>query len=202
MELEGRIAALENEMRILKNEIQSTLVDIQEQILTHYYPALRAEESFPSEEIKESLRSMPSEWRRRESEPEETSAPPRVRESSLEDIVESLESISEEETMAPRDAPASLEGQPSSQPEGKMASPSFTELAGWVTDTVERIGEERTRETIEMYAKGEYFTPEVKDSLFQFISLSNDEENPPEKVEMKEVLDVMLKLDKLLGLRP
>ena len=102
--------------------------------------------------------------------------------------------------MAPRDAPASLEEQPPSRPEEKMASPSFTELAGWVTDTVERIGEERTRETIEMYAKGEYLTPEAKDNLFQFISLSN-EENPPEKVEMKEVLDVMLELDKLLGLR-
>ena len=198
MQLEDRIGVLEDEMKILKNEIQSTLVDIQEQVLVHYYPALRAEEPSPSKEIMESLRSMPSERRRRELE--ETSAPPRARESSRGDIMQSLESISEERKGAAKDALTSAEGQPPSRSKKRVGRPPFVELAGWVSDSVERIGGERTREAIEIYAKGGYLAPEVKDTLLQFISLS-DEENPPEKVKMKEILDTLLKLDKVLGYR-
>jgi hypothetical protein len=44
MNEESRIEALEHEVKILKNEIQSTLLEIREQILNHYYPELRAEE--------------------------------------------------------------------------------------------------------------------------------------------------------------
>ena len=43
-ELEGRVKTLEYEMKILKNEIQRTLLDIQEQVLIHYYPSLRMED--------------------------------------------------------------------------------------------------------------------------------------------------------------
>ncbi len=49
MELEQRVKALEYEMKILKNEIQKTLLGIQEQILIHYYPSLRTDDSVPSE---------------------------------------------------------------------------------------------------------------------------------------------------------
>ena len=49
MELEQRVKALEYELKILKNEVQRTLLDIQEQILVHYYPSLRTEETKPSD---------------------------------------------------------------------------------------------------------------------------------------------------------
>jgi hypothetical protein len=49
MELEQRVKTLEYEMKLLKNEVQRTLLDIQEQVLVHYYPALRTEEEKPSE---------------------------------------------------------------------------------------------------------------------------------------------------------
>jgi hypothetical protein len=49
VELEQRVKTLEYEMKILKNEVQRTLLDIQEQVLVHYYPALRTEETKPSE---------------------------------------------------------------------------------------------------------------------------------------------------------
>jgi hypothetical protein len=44
MKIENRVEALELELKILKNEIQSTLLEIREQVLNHYYPELRAEE--------------------------------------------------------------------------------------------------------------------------------------------------------------
>ena len=55
MELEQRVKSLEYEMKILKNEVQRTLLDIQEQILIHYYPSLRTEESVPTQAV-ESIR--------------------------------------------------------------------------------------------------------------------------------------------------
>ena len=44
MKIETRVEALELELKILKAEIQSTLLEIREQVLNHYYPELRAEE--------------------------------------------------------------------------------------------------------------------------------------------------------------
>jgi hypothetical protein len=56
--LEQRIKQLEYEFKILKNEIQRTLLDIQEQILVHYYPALRAEEEAPAQEVQQAFESV------------------------------------------------------------------------------------------------------------------------------------------------
>ena len=44
MKIESRVEALEHELKILKNEIQATLLEIREQVLNHYYPELRASE--------------------------------------------------------------------------------------------------------------------------------------------------------------
>ncbi|MBC7337323.1 MAG: hypothetical protein H5U01_13805, partial [Clostridia bacterium] len=42
MDLEQRIRKLEDELKILKNQIQATLLDIEEQLMGHYYPSLRS----------------------------------------------------------------------------------------------------------------------------------------------------------------
>lgn len=56
--MEQRVRTLEYEMKILKNEIQQMLLDIQEQILLHYYPALRTDESSPSDSIRRSIEAI------------------------------------------------------------------------------------------------------------------------------------------------
>jgi len=89
VELDQRVKALEYEMKILKNEVQRTLLDIQEQVLIHYYPALRAaDDSGPSEGTMQSLESIRE---RRASvggttASAETPAPPSVKQVSLEEI--------------------------------------------------------------------------------------------------------------------
>ena len=163
MNLEDRMAMLEGEMKILKNEIQGALLTIQEQVLIHYYPALRAEDS-----------------------------------SSSESIVQSLESLPEEGRGATGDTLIPPGAQPPSRYREAVALPSFTALAEWMSDSIERIGTGRTREALETFASGGYLAPEVKDMLLQLISLS-DEENPLEKVEINEILDVFLGLNRVLG---
>ncbi|MCC6616393.1 MAG: hypothetical protein IT320_23165 [Anaerolineae bacterium] len=47
MNLEQRVQALEQEVALLKGQIQATLLDIQEQMLKHAYPALQGEQEAP-----------------------------------------------------------------------------------------------------------------------------------------------------------
>ncbi len=58
MTLEQKVKTLEYEMKILKNEIQQTLLDIQEQLLLHYYPSLRTSESSPPDGILRSIEAI------------------------------------------------------------------------------------------------------------------------------------------------
>lgn len=48
MNLEQRVQALENEVAVLKNQIQTTLLDIQAMLMTNAHPALRGEAQAPS----------------------------------------------------------------------------------------------------------------------------------------------------------
>lgn len=65
MKLETRVEQLEHEVKILKNEIQHTLLEIQEQILIHYYPALRAAESEDTNQMAALLDSLRTKQRSR-----------------------------------------------------------------------------------------------------------------------------------------
>ncbi|HET90438.1 MAG TPA: hypothetical protein ENN99_06845 [Chloroflexi bacterium] len=58
MTLEDRVKVLEYEVKILKNEVQQALLDIQEQLLIHYYPSLRSDEASPSESIRRSIEAI------------------------------------------------------------------------------------------------------------------------------------------------
>jgi hypothetical protein len=60
VELEQRVKTLEYEMKLLKNDVQRTLLDIQEQVLVHYYPALRTEEEKPSEGTIQAIEALRS----------------------------------------------------------------------------------------------------------------------------------------------
>jgi hypothetical protein len=79
VELEQRVKTLEYEIKILKNEVQRTLLEIQEQILIHYYPDLRSEASL-SEGILQSFEAI----QEKKAQLSKTS-PPEVKQVSLEE---------------------------------------------------------------------------------------------------------------------
>ncbi len=58
MELEQRIKSLEYEVKLLKNDTQRILLEIQEQILMHYYPALRQEDTVPTEGVLQTIETL------------------------------------------------------------------------------------------------------------------------------------------------
>ena len=58
MDLEQRVRTLEYEVKILKQDMQRILLEIQEQVLVHYYPSLRSEEIIPSDSVKQTVDAL------------------------------------------------------------------------------------------------------------------------------------------------
>lgn len=224
MSLETRVETLEHELKILKNEIERTLLEIQNQVLIHYYPSLRAEDATPPKELLPLLESAFTEvdesaspLAKRPPEAEGTPAPPpKTKEVSLTEIKRKpMPTLAAREPAAAKVAvtPAKVtilpaKGTPATPAPASVATLSWPEepiqqallplLAKWVNESVEKIGKELTQNMVESSANAEQITPEVMDLLLQFITVC-DEEHPPETLDTKELMDVLLKLDKMLG---
>jgi hypothetical protein len=182
MELEQRIKTLEYEFKILKNEIQRTLLDIEEQVLIHYYPTLRTEDSAPSEGIAQAVEALRA---RQAAESGPTPTVPAARKVSLEDA-RAEQSV---KTVPPSAAaPASRKG---------MDQATMVKLSEWVSSSAHKIGGERTAKLIETSTNHGIMAPELKDVLKRLASLNK--EAPPEKVAVNQVLGALLKLYELMG---
>ncbi len=184
MELEQRVKTLEYEMKIIKNEIQRTLLDIQEQILIHYYPSLRAEETAPSEGVMQALEAIRS--KREEASPEVPDLPP-IKKVPLKEI----RAVREEND-------ALLAGTSAPQPSTSTDQAAIIQLSGWVNSTARRIGRERTAKLIQAYTSREIIPSELESPLLRLTGLIS-EDNPPAQVAVNEVLKALLQLNGLLG---
>ncbi|MEW6580976.1 MAG: hypothetical protein AB1435_17525 [Chloroflexota bacterium] len=85
MDLEQRVTMLEQELQILKNQIQATLLDIQEHLLTNTYPSLRAEARPETAPVK-TVSAKPAAPAEPEGEPAPLTDQPLVRQVSLKDV--------------------------------------------------------------------------------------------------------------------
>jgi hypothetical protein len=183
VELEQRVKALEYEMKIMKNEVQRMLLDIQEQILVHYYPSLRAAETVPSEGVVQALESIRSKQR---VESQETPDVP-IKKISLEELSEEQE----ENDALPADAS-------SAQPEEKTGQEIVVQLSGWVSGTAKKLGGERTCKLIQAYTSRGIISPDLESPLLRLVGLISDDETPKE-VAVNEILKALLRLNELLG---
>jgi hypothetical protein len=185
--LEQRVKTLEYEFKILKNEIQRTLLDIQEQILIHYYPALRAEESVPAPEVAQSLGSA------RDKQGANTVAPqvgepetPQVKKVSLEDIRKA------------REEPVKTVGQVEGGEGSQGAQPNLIALTNWVNSAVSKIGKERAVKLVEKAGQKGYLADDTKDALIKLCTAIG-EDSPAEKVAINDILTALLRLNEILG---
>ena len=189
-QLEQRVKSLEYEIKILKNEIQRTLLDIQEQILVHYYPSLRTDEKAGSSEGAaqsiESVREKKQQLGGAPDPPEvtETFSSPAVRQVSLDD----MKTVQEE-------TPVSPEGESSAQSEDQAR---IMALSGWVSSTAQKIGGERTAQLIQGCTSKGILAPDMESPLLRLTGLITVD-NVPEQVAVNEILGALLKLNELLG---
>ena len=184
MELEQRVKTLEYEMKILKNEIQRTLLDIQEQVLIHYYPSLRTEETAPSEGVIQALESVRA---KRWDAPQETPDSP-IKKVSLGEVNAGQE---EEDDALPEEPPATPSGAESDKD-------VVVKLSGWISSTARKIGGERTGKLIQAYTSKGIISPDLESPLLRLVGLITDD-SAPRQVAVNEVLKALLHLNELLG---
>jgi hypothetical protein len=175
VELEQRIKSLEYEMKILKNEIQRTLLDIQEQVLIHYYPALRTEEPAQGN----GSRPAP-EGDRGRSAPAPSSALV-ARKVSLDEI---RAAQSENAAAGPRS-------------NGGADQTTAVRLSEWVSSHAPKIGGASLGKIVEACAGRGLITPQTQALMLRLASLHG--EAAPGKVNVNDVVTALLKLNELLG---
>jgi len=162
MDMEQRVKTLEQEMKILKNQVQKTLLDIQEQILIHYHPALRAEDETFTESSGAGRETARSTNGRHAVEADTTPEPGlKVRQVSLADLRQPAQ---------PDTRPFSATSTPPD------SDPAFAGLADWVGESVSKIGAERTRKLLDLRAANGGMPPELHDTLHELITLCAGDE--------------------------
>ncbi|MBI4671089.1 MAG: hypothetical protein HY741_05415 [Chloroflexi bacterium] len=215
MELEQRVKALEYEMKVLKSEIQRTLLDIQEQILVHYYPALRTEETgVPESAVQtvEALRARPSgpdgdSGASRAAKPDgldaargaaEQNQPLAVRVSEPGNSAPQPEPA-RTETPAPKVRQVTLDEVRSTQVEtlSPETTSQMSRLLEWALNGAAQIGLERLKPLIQQAAKQKILSPDLQDVLIRIAPLNR--RTAPDTVGMREVIQVITQLDVILG---
>ncbi|MBN1314723.1 MAG: hypothetical protein JXA42_04625 [Anaerolineales bacterium] len=183
MEMEKRVLALEYQIKILKNEIQRLLLQVQENILIHYYPALEKEEYSPkaSPKMPKNMADDP------ETAVAATAPPEPIKMKTL-----------EEPKKQPADAPQTDESQePTANPEADSQD-TLMELSEWASTSVASIGADRTRKLIESCEAKGWLEPKTRDLLLRLVSMNRDSESP-EIVAVNQVLGHALKVTRLIG---
>jgi len=192
MELEQRVKTLEYEMKIVKNEIQRTLLDIQEQVLIHYYPTLRLEETAVPKTVTdtlEQLRAKSANEAKPGNEPVKPASEPKAASPETPSNPTTIKKVSLDEVHA-------AQAQLISEPDAANAI-NIVELVNWATKSSARIGSERVKQVIRAYGKKMVIPSEMKNVLVQVVSL--DTSRGPEKVEMDDLLIELAKFDAALG---
>ena len=189
MELEQRVKALEYEIKILKNEIQRTLLDIHEQVLVHYYPTLRLDESEVPAPVIQAIEAARAKLPVRSSaavEPAVTPAAP----AALEDPpAPAMKKVSLGEIRAAREAaPVAPDGTPQA---------NLIKLIEWAVNSTTKFGYARTTQLIDVLNKKGGVDRATKNALFQIIALNKGAE--PARVVVNDILDELLKFDRLVG---
>ena len=183
MELDQRVKALEYELKILKNEIQRTLLDIQEQILVHYYPSLRSDDTAPpAEAIAQMARSAaaaPAINTAAVAPPPAPGTVPAVKKISLDEIR------------------AAQSGATAPAASGSVDQATMVKLLEWVNDSIAHLGSQRTSRLIATCVKRAILGNDTKAILLRLTALNQQPD--PERVSANDSLTTVLRLDEVLG---
>lgn len=189
--LEQRIQALEREVQLLKGQIQATLLEINEQLLSQAYPTLMGGDAAPVTPAVPPVvapQSAPS---------------TRVRQFSLTD--EAADDEPSQIQVKPvaasngrRSRPAELDcdGADSFAPAQRLSSidssspgRDWIELEQWVTQKVEKLGARRTRNLIDLYTEQERLTRRERALLLEFlyVYVDDSERTIPSRSRLLEI---------------
>lgn len=185
--LEQRIKTLEYEIKILKNEIQRTLLDIQEQVLSHYYPELRSASGsledaakVAYEQVREKKKGMAGD------EPEPAPAP----------VVVAAPAATAAATAGGNGNGGNGNG--GGDAPGEMPHTLIVALSSWAHKTITKTGQERTSKLVETCADRSWIRADIADFIRKLIAME-EAGAPPELPPTNELLQAVIDLCKHLG---
>ena len=171
MDLEQRVQALEQELEILKNQIQSILLDVQEQVLSNTYPGLH------SGEKANGGNNTPPPPPAPRPEPEGYARPQApVRKMSANSDYD----MDDQMPSRPMDRPMQTstfepeyrqDFQPDYQQDQRHNWQKMGELEEWAINKIESVGVQDTADLIRAYTVKGRMTPEERDALLDFLAL-------------------------------
>jgi hypothetical protein len=185
MAIEDRIKALEDESKVLKNVIQATLLDIQKEILTHYY-ALEVEDREVS--------AGDAGWER-----DQNTRPVHERGVSPGQADEEADESARLSTQDAISRPGlSKQGRGRSCLQDREVWATVARLLIWLSESVSDIGRERIAKSIKMYGAFGYISPEMQKVLMALIAFSREGDHP-EHLSIKQLLEKLAELSNILN---
>lgn len=174
MSLEKRVEVLEQELEILKNQIQATLLDIRQELLTGKHPSLR------SEDLSSADSSMPP-TPHVKSVDVESSTPDHEPAEPAPVFRKVVPEQSAPVAPPPRQEEFIQEPPLDARADSNLASASYEEIEDWVYRKLDHMGVPQIRDLIDLYMRQGHFSPEEADGLYQLLSLieawNNDQEH-------------------------
>ena len=176
IELEQRIKTLEHEVNLLHNDLNDVLLNIQEQVLLHFYPDLMPEEDpFSDDGELEEDASLAADEVLLDEPPA-----PAARKVTLEE-------------MRARQDPSIAAGEDRESQQDPLKN-----LSEWVTDSASKLGGDRAASLLEVYSERGLLPLGSEITLLQLAS-DCDQDDSPVSVAVNEMLDAVMKLNELLG---
>jgi hypothetical protein len=188
MELEQRVKTLEQEIKILKGQIQRTLLDVQEQLLVHYHPSLRVADHVAAEEATPA-RVIPFDM---ESDVPESKIPAPIISQVQKVTLDDIRKVQTNGNGIPKPQPLL---QPAAAPSPQVDG--FTRLAEWVDANVTKLGVARTRKLVEIRLQSGGLKPDVAETLLQIVALYEGE---GDTAAAHETAHALQELNQLLNL--
>ncbi len=210
MELNDRVTRLEDEIKILKNEVQAVLLDLRESCLNRENPFNPGASPVTSQPI---IINQPA--------PVAHKQPPIAKENQgnklagVEELANEPEPVYKQELTAGEETAHEEvkrarrpEIEPGSRfksreitdgPDGKVDLATIAGLAQWVAETAKRLGRERTEATLDISEMMGHLAPDLKNILVKFINLTPDGYSDSGKVTTRDYLASLIELDSLLG---
>lgn len=192
MELNNRVEQLENEMKIVKSEIQTALLDLRETCLAGENPF----ESVSPVNIQSTPVEPPEETPEEDVTKEESSdeghtGEPGTNEKSESAVVQAVEEVKKARR-------SELRIEPQTRRNGEESALGMvTALIHWVTESTKELGQEGTKTIVEISELMGNLSPDIKSILFKLISLSPS--NQSGEVTTRGCLSSLLKLTEMMG---
>jgi hypothetical protein len=202
MEINDKLAQLENEVKVLKNEVQAVLLDLRENCLATENPFNVAQSPATTQQI--IIERQPAANEPADKEPRNPAKYVETQQKEQEftgvtDDNEVEPEIAHEEVK--RAQPPELSSHHSAQPKSKCVSQKIDSviisgLAHWADESTKRLGRERAQVVLDIAEMMGYLPTDLKQVMIKLVNIQGENSD---NITARDYLDSLMKITTLLG---